>query len=59
MSLKIRSIKLFYVSATPGDYELEKVDNKVVEQIIRPTGLLDQLLRLGKPKDRLMTLGVR
>lgn len=30
-----------YVSATPGDYELEKTDNHVVEQIIRPTGLLD------------------
>lgn len=30
-----------YVSATPGDFELEKVDGKVVEQIIRPTGLLD------------------
>lgn len=30
-----------FVSATPGDYELEKVDHKTVEQIIRPTGLLD------------------
>lgn len=30
-----------FVSATPGDYELEKTDNQVVEQIIRPTGLLD------------------
>lgn len=30
-----------FVSATPGDYELEKTDNHVVEQIIRPTGLLD------------------
>ncbi len=30
-----------FISATPGDYELEKVDGKVVEQIIRPTGLLD------------------
>ena len=30
-----------YVSATPGDYELEKTHNHVVEQIIRPTGLLD------------------
>ena len=30
-----------YVSATPGDYELEQTNNKVVEQIIRPTGLLD------------------
>ncbi len=32
---------LIFVSATPGDYELEKVNNEVVEQIIRPTGLLD------------------
>ncbi len=30
-----------YVSATPGDYELEKTNGKCVEQIIRPTGLLD------------------
>lgn len=30
-----------YVSATPGDYELEKTNYHVVEQIIRPTGLLD------------------
>lgn len=30
-----------YVSATPGDYELEKTEGEVVEQIIRPTGLLD------------------
>ena len=30
-----------YISATPGDYELDKVNHQVVEQIIRPTGLLD------------------
>lgn len=30
-----------YVSATPGDYELEQTEGLVVEQIIRPTGLLD------------------
>ncbi len=30
-----------YVSATPGDYEIEKAHGEVVEQIIRPTGLLD------------------
>ena len=30
-----------YVSATPGDYELEKVGGEVVEQLIRPTGLVD------------------
>lgn len=33
--------QVIYVSATPGDYEMELVDNKCVEQIIRPTGLLD------------------
>jgi len=30
-----------YLSATPGDYELDKVGNDTVEQIIRPTGLID------------------
>jgi len=30
-----------YVSATPGPYELEKAENRIVEQIIRPTGLMD------------------
>lgn len=35
-----------YVSATPGDYELEKTDNHVVEQIIRPTGLLDPVVEV-------------
>jgi excinuclease ABC subunit B len=30
-----------YVSATPGEYELEKSDGTVVEQVVRPTGLLD------------------
>lgn len=33
-----------YVSATPGPYEMEKTGGKVVEQIIRPTGLLDPLI---------------
>ena len=33
--------QVIYTSATPGDYELEKADHKVVEQIIRPTGLID------------------
>ena len=30
-----------YVSATPGDYELEKTGGVIVEQVVRPTGLLD------------------
>jgi len=33
-----------YVSATPGDFELEKSDGVVVEQVIRPTGLLDPVI---------------
>ncbi|MFP7755928.1 excinuclease ABC subunit UvrB [Thermodesulfobacteriota bacterium B35] len=33
--------QVVYVSATPGDYELEKAEGHVVEQLIRPTGLLD------------------
>ena len=35
-----------YVSATPADYELEKSDGIVVEQVIRPTGLLDPLIEV-------------
>ncbi len=33
--------QIVYVSATPGDYELEETEGLVVEQIVRPTGLLD------------------
>lgn len=36
--------QVLYVSATPADYELEKCEGVVVEQIIRPTGLLDPLI---------------
>ena len=35
-----------YVSATPGDYELEHTNNEYVEQIIRPTGLLDPTIEI-------------
>ena len=38
--------QVVYVSATPGDYELEKTNNEVVEQIIRPTGLLDPTIEV-------------
>ena len=38
--------KVIYISATPGDYELEKCHNEVTEQIIRPTGLLDPLIEV-------------
>ena len=33
-------------SATPGDYELEKTDTDIIEQIIRPTGLLDPIIEV-------------
>ena len=39
-----------YVSATPGDYELELCHNEYVEQIIRPTGLLDPSIEV-KPTE--------
>lgn len=42
-----------YVSATPGDYELELVNNKYVEQIIRPTGLLDPTIEVKPTKGQI------
>jgi len=44
---------VIYVSATPGDYEMDKVDNKVVEQIIRPTGLLDPIIEVRGQKNQI------
>ncbi|MDE6361120.1 MAG: excinuclease ABC subunit UvrB [Muribaculaceae bacterium] len=38
--------QIIYVSATPADYELEKSEGVVVEQVIRPTGLLDPLIEV-------------
>ncbi len=40
------SPQTIYVSATPGDYELERSNNEVAEQVIRPTGLLDPELEI-------------
>ena len=42
-----------YVSATPGDYELELTNNEYVEQIIRPTGLLDPTVEVRKTKGQI------
>ncbi len=42
-----------YVSATPGDYELEKVNHEVVEQIIRPTGLLDPIIEVRETEGQI------
>ncbi len=42
-----------YVSATPGDYELAKSNNRVVEQLIRPTGLLDPNIEIKPTKGQI------
>ncbi|MGN6475304.1 MAG: helicase-related protein, partial [Mycobacteriales bacterium] len=42
-----------YLSATPGNYELGKVKNDVVEQVIRPTGLVDPLVVVKPPKGQI------
>ncbi len=41
-------VQAVYVSATPGDYELEKSSGLVVEQLIRPTGLIDPEIEVRK-----------
>jgi excinuclease ABC subunit B len=41
-----RAKQVLYMSATPGPYELERCGGEVVEQIIRPTGLVDPLLHI-------------
>ncbi|MBT3310217.1 MAG: excinuclease ABC subunit UvrB [Gammaproteobacteria bacterium] len=40
------SPQMIHVSATPGSYEMEHVDGEVVEQVVRPTGLLDPLIEV-------------
>ena len=42
-----------YVSATPGDYELSLTNNKYVESIIRPTGLLDPTIEVKKTEGQI------
>ncbi len=48
--------QVIYVSATPGDYEMEHVKGHVVEQIIRPTGLLDPLIEVRSTKNQIDNL---
>lgn len=42
--------QIVYVSATPADYELQKAEGVVVEQLIRPTGLLDPVIEV-RPRE--------
>ena len=45
--------QIIYVSATPSDYELQRSEGIVVEQIIRPTGLLDPIIELKPTKNQI------
>lgn len=48
-----RAGQTIYVSATPGPYELEKTEGEVIEQIIRPTGLLDPVVEVRPVKGQI------
>jgi excinuclease ABC subunit B len=48
--------QVIFVSATPADYELEKTGGEVVEQVIRPTGLLDPLVEVIPAQGQVMHL---
>ena len=45
--------QVIYVSATPGDYELERTNGTFAEQIIRPTGLLDPIIEVRPSKNQI------
>ncbi|MFN3696397.1 MAG: excinuclease ABC subunit UvrB [Pseudobdellovibrio sp.] len=45
--------KVLYVSATPAQYELEKSEGLIIEQIIRPTGLVDPLVEVRPVKNQI------
>jgi excinuclease ABC subunit B len=47
-----RANQIIYVSATPGPYELEKTSGEVVEQVIRPTGLIDPEIIIQPAKNQ-------
>ncbi|MFC1524938.1 excinuclease ABC subunit UvrB [Planctomycetota bacterium] len=55
--------QVIFVSATPGPYEMEKTDGRVIEQIIRPTGLIDPFITIkstqGQIKDLIREILIR
>ena len=44
--------QVIYVSATPGPYELDKAQGRVIQQVIRPTGLMDPVIELRPASDQ-------
>ena len=47
-----RTNQVIYVSATPGDFELDQAEGRIVEQIIRPTGLMDPNIEVRPAKNQ-------
>ncbi|HQM16124.1 MAG TPA: excinuclease ABC subunit UvrB, partial [Candidatus Woesebacteria bacterium] len=47
-----------YVSATPGEWELKACQGRVVEQLVRPTGLLDPVIRLRPTQNQIQDLAI-
>jgi excinuclease ABC subunit B len=47
-----RTNQVIYVSATPGDFELDHSEGRIVEQVIRPTGLMDPLIEVRPAKNQ-------
>jgi len=47
-----RTNQVVYVSATPGNFELDHADGRIVEQIIRPTGLIDPVIEVRPARDQ-------
>ena len=58
-----RAHQIQYISATPGPYELDKTNNKKIDQIIRPTGLIDPALEIrpitGQVDDLMTEINLR
>lgn len=48
--------QVIYVSATPGEYEIEKSEGRIIEQIIRPTGLLDPKVEIKSSENQVEDL---
>ena len=51
-----RTSKIIYVSATPSKYEIEDSKNNIIEQIIRPTGLIDPPITVKSSKNQIPNL---
>ena len=47
-----RTNQVVYVSATPGNFELDHAEGRIVEQIIRPTGLIDPVIEVRPARDQ-------